>query len=316
LKTTNLKCNSDGVRLDVFLTKNLPGQTRSAVQKLLDSERVTLNNVPLQKNHKTSLGEVYLIKQDEPVASVVIAQDIELDVVYEDTDIIVVNKPRGFVVHPAPGHPDGTLVNALLYHCGERLSGIGGVLRPGIVHRIDKDTSGLIIVAKNDRAHVSLSRQLSARTLTREYDAIVCGVLKCDIGTIDAPIGRHPIHRKKQKAYDPGNATKGSSSGGTAIRQAITHYEVVARYNGYTHVSCRLETGRTHQIRVHMAYIGHPLLGDIVYNKKKNVFNLSGQCLHARKLIFTHPTTAEQIELCTPLPDYFLEIVRSLEKGI
>jgi len=303
LKTTSLKCNSDGIRLDVFLAKNLPGLTRSAVQKLLDLERVTLYGVPVQKNHKTTYGEEYLITQNEPVASVVIAQDIGLDVIYEDTDIIVVNKPRGFVVHPAPGHPDGTLVNALLYHCGDSLSGIGGIMRPGIVHRIDKDTSGLIIAAKNDRAHVSLSEQLAARTLTREYDAIVCGNLKNDTGIINAPIGRHPTNRKKQTVL-------------SGAREAITHFEVYSRYNGYTHVRCRLETGRTHQIRVHMAHIGYPVLGDSVYGRAKNNFGLTGQCLHASKLQFSHPVSAEPITLIAPLPDYFKDVIAKLEKGV
>jgi len=308
LKTTTLLCNSDGVRLDVYLSSNITGLTRNAAQKLLEAGQITLNNVPVRKNHITSAGEVYTITQDEPIASAVIAQSIRLDVVYEDGAVIVINKPRGLVVHPAPGHPDGTLVNALLYHCGNSLSGIGGVLRPGIVHRIDKDTSGLIIAAKNDRAHLSLSEQLSARTLTRQYDAIVCGNFKNDHGTIDSPIGRHPIHRKKQMVYD----TKAHCA---AARQAITHYEVVARYNGYTHVRCRLETGRTHQIRVHLAHIGYPIIGDSVYGRKKQVFGLSGQCLHASKLCFIHPVTDKHMTLSAELPYYFRDILMKLEKG-
>jgi len=303
LKKKNFKCDSENVRLDIYLANNLDGLTRTAVQKLLDNGRITLNNIPLRKNHITSFGEVYTIIQDEPSAGNVIAQSIGLDVVYEDADIIVVNKPRGLVVHPAPGHPDGTLVNALLYHCGDSLSGIGGIMRPGIVHRIDKDTSGLIIAAKNDRAHVSLSEQLAARTLTREYDAIVCGNLKNDTGTINAPIGRHPANRKKQTVL-------------SGAREAVTHFEVYSRYNGYTRVRCRLETGRTHQIRVHMANIGHPVLGDSVYGRAKNNFGLTGQCLHASKLQFSHPVSAEPITLNAPLPDYFKDVITKLEKGV
>jgi len=315
LKTTTLQSNYDGIRLDIFLADNMSQLTRSAVQKLLDDGRVTLNNAPVRKNHKTSTGEIYTITQDEPNASAVIAQSIRLDVVYEDADIIVVNKPRNFVVHPAPGHPDGTLVNALLYHCGDSLSGIGGVLRPGIVHRIDKDTSGLIIAAKNDRAHLSLSEQLASRTLTREYETIVYGNLKNNKGSIDVPIGRHPTDRKKQKAYNPGLATDKRTSRGVTLRHAVTHYEVISRYDGYTHVLCRLETGRTHQIRVHMSSLGHPIVGDSVYGRKKNDFDLCGQCLHASMLCFIHPTTGEFVKLSATLPDYFLDIISILEKG-
>jgi len=260
-----------------------------------------MGDIPLKKNHRTSIGETYTVFQDEPDASVVTKQDIPLDIIFEDSDLIVVNKPRGMVVHPAPGHPAGTLVNALLHHCGDSLSGIGGVIRPGIVHRIDKETSGLIIAAKNDTAHLSLASQLSNRTLTREYDAIVCGNLKNENGTVDAPIGRHPTDRKKQAVTDRNS------------RSAVTHYEVVARYGGYTHVRCRLETGRTHQIRVHMAYIGYPVLGDVVYGRKKPELGMSSQCLHASKLCFIHPTTKESIELHADLPDYFTDVLKKLE---
>jgi len=282
--------------------------TRSAAQKLLETGCVTLDGIPIRKNHRTSTGETYTITQDEPDDSVVLKQDIPLDVVFEDTDVIVVNKPRGMVVHPAPGHPDGTLVNALLHHCGESLSGIGGVLRPGIVHRIDKDTSGLVIAAKNDRAHNSLASQLSSRTLMREYDAVVCGIIKADNGSIDVPIGRHPIDRKRQAVHAKQTATQRNM----VSRHAITHYEVVARYDGYTHVRCRLETGRTHQIRVHMAYVGHPVLGDAVYGRKKPDIGMSSQCLHASKLCFIHPSTNEPVELCADLPDYFTEVLQVL----
>jgi 23S rRNA pseudouridine1911/1915/1917 synthase len=255
----------------------------------------------LRKNHRTSAGEIYFVTRDEPEELNSTAQDIPLDIVFEDMDVIVVNKPRGMVVHPAPGHPDGTLVNALLHHCGSSLSGIGGVKRPGIVHRIDKDTSGLLIAAKNDKAHLALAAQLSARTLTREYDCVVRGVMKSDSGTISAPIGRHPAERKRQAV------TEKSS------RPAVTHYEVVTRFNGYTHLRCRLETGRTHQIRVHMAHIGHPVLGDIIYGNKKPVLGLTGQCLHARKLRFLHPSTGKVIELSSDLPGYFKDILAKLK---
>ena len=286
--------------MDVFLAANLTGVTRSAAQKLLEAGNVMLNDVPARKNHRTSPGEEFIITLDEPEEPCATPQDIPLDIVYEDTDVIVVNKPRGMVVHPAPGHPDGTLVNALLSHCGDSLSGIGGVKRPGIVHRIDKDTSGLVIAAKNDSAHLALSAQLSARTLTREYDAVVRGALKNDMGTINAPIGRHPADRKRQAVTDKNS------------RSAITHYEVVMVFDGYTHVRCRLETGRTHQIRVHMAYIGHPVLGDVVYGRKKPELGLSGQCLHARKLRFIHPSTNEAMELSAGLPEYFINVLRVL----
>ena len=256
----------------MFLASNINGLTRNAAQKLLAAGRVTLGGKHVQKNYRTSPGEAYTVEQDSPADPIAVPQDIPLDVVYEDDDVIVVNKPRGMVVHPAPGHPDGTLVNALLYHCGGSLSGIGGVKRPGIVHRIDKDTSGLVIAAKNDRAHLSLSGQLSARTLTREYEAIVHGILKEDSGTIDAPIGRHPTNRKKQAVFMAGGGNgeaygREARRGGNS-RSAMTHYEVVARYSGYTHVRCRLETGRTHQIRAQLAAVHHPILGDDVYGDR------------------------------------------------
>jgi len=300
--TTDLYCENGGERLDVFLAASLSWLTRSAAQNLLEAGHVTLDGIPLRKNHKTSPGEIYIVTQFAPEESATAPQDIPLDIVFEDMDIVVVNKPRGMVVHPAPGHPDGTLVNALLSHCGGTLSGIGGVQRPGIVHRIDKDTSGLVIVAKNDHAHLALSNQLSARTLTREYDAVVRGALKSDTGTITAPIGRHPTDRKRQAVTDKNS------------RPAVTHYEVVARFKGFTHVLCRLETGRTHQIRVHMAHIGYPVLGDIIYGRKKPELGLSSQCLHARKLKFMHPSTGVPVELCADLPEYFTEVLAKLEK--
>jgi len=301
LSEITLLCKKDGDRLDVFLAASIPELTRSAVQKLLESESVTLNGYPVRKNHKTVAGEVYKVIQNEPDASVIVKQDIPLDIVFEDDDLIVVNKPRGLVIHPAPGHPDGTLVNALLHHCGDSLSGIGGVIRPGIVHRIDKDTSGLVIAAKNDGSHLSLASQLSARTLTREYEAIVCGNVKKDSGTINAPIGRHPADRKKQAVTEMNS------------RSAVTHYKVIGRYGGYTHVRCRLETGRTHQIRVHMAHLGNPVLGDMVYGRKKADLGMQSQCLHAKKLCFKHPSTGDEIELSTELPDYFAAVLNKLE---
>ena len=239
------------------------------------------------------------LPEPEPVEAV--PQDIPLDVVYEDADVIVVNKPSGMVVHPAPGHPDGTLVNALLYHCAGTLSGVGGTLRPGIVHRIDRDTSGLIIAAKNDAAHQYLSAQLADHTLARTYECIVVGALREDRGTVDAPIARHPTDRKRMAVVAGG-------------REAVTHWEVIARYPGYTHVRCRLETGRTHQIRVHMAYIGHPILGDTVYGAKKEVAGLTGQCLHAVGLRFLHPRTHEVVELFCPLPEEFTRMLQKIRK--
>ena len=324
-KINKITCNDGGERLDVFLAANLSGLTRNAAQKLIETGHVTIDNAVTRKNRKTSSGEIYTVTQDEPEDPTAMPQDIPLDVIFEDQDVIVINKPRGMVVHPAPGHRDGTLVNALLGHCGSSLSGIGGIKRPGIVHRIDKDTSGLVIAAKNDRAHLALAEQLSARTLSREYDAVVVGSLKNDSGTIDAPIGRHPTDRKRQTVY-PAQKTiaarglqrpaRGVSDAarGPVARHAVTHYEVVARYGGYTHVKCRLETGRTHQIRVHMAHIGHPVLGDMVYGRKKPELGLSGQCLHARKLRFTHPSTNDAIELSAELPHYFTDILVKLEK--
>ena len=240
-----------------------------------------------------------LLPDPQPVE--IVPQNIPLDVVYEDDDVIVVNKPVGLVVHPAPGHPDGTLVNALLYHCGDSLSGINGELRPGIVHRIDRDTSGLIIAAKNDRAHLALAAQLQDHTLARVYEAVAVGGFKEDSGTVNAPIGRHPVDRKKM-AVDP----KG--------RPAVTHWKVLGHYSGCTHLECRLETGRTHQIRVHMAYLGHPLLGDTVYGAKKPVPGLAGQCLHARRLRFIHPTTGQPVEVECPLPEWFTNLLFSRKK--
>ena len=283
-------------RIDALLARSVEGLTRSAAQRLLEQGRVTQNGLPVKKNHKTAPGETYRVSLPEPENSELTPQNLKLDVVYEDDDLIVVNKPRGMVVHPAPGHPDGTLVNALLYHCGESLSGVGGERRPGIVHRIDKDTSGLIIAAKNDFAHL----ELSDHTLARTYEAVAHGRFREDSGTVDAPIGRHPVDRKRMAVTQKNS------------RNAVTHWQVLARYPAHTHIQCNLETGRTHQIRVHMAHIGHPLLGDLVYGHKKPEKGLEGQCLHARKLRFLHPRTGKPVELECPLPDWFLEILSRL----
>ena len=291
-------------RIDALLARSVAGLTRSAAQRLLEQGAVTKNGVGVKKNYKTVLGDVFEITLPEPEAAALVPQNIPLDVVYEDADLIVVNKPRGLVVHPAPGHPDGTLVNALLYHCGDSLSGVGGEKRPGIVHRIDKDTSGLIIAAKNDFAHLALSSQLADHTLARTYEAVAHGAFRADEGTVDAPIGRHPTDRKRMAVTQKNS------------REAITHWEVITRYSGFTHIRCRLETGRTHQIRVHMAHIGHPLLGDLVYGRKKPEKGLEGQCLHARSLRFLHPRTGELVEVTSDLPAYFTEVLSKLGNPI
>ena len=302
--TKTIRCETGGERIDVFLAANLHGVSRNAAQKLIEAERVKLvkplGGLFLRKNYITGAGDEYIISIDEPTDSAAIPQNIPLDVVYEDNDLIVINKPQGMVVHPAPGHSDGTLVNALLAYCGESLSGIGGEKRPGIVHRIDKMTSGLIVAAKNDFAHFSLTTQLAERTLVREYAAIVHGRIKDEKRTIDAPIGRHQTDRKRQAVRDNNS------------RKAVTHIEVVTVYDKFTHIRCRLETGRTHQIRVHMAHIGHPVAGDVVYGRKKAEFGLLGQALHAGRLEFIHPTSGEAIKLVTDLPEYFEEVLRKI----
>ena len=292
---------SKNQRLDAFLASSLDGLTRSQATRLIESGEVAVNGKTAGKSYKLAGGEDIAVTLPEPEPVEAVPQDIPLDVVYEDADVIVVNKPSGMVVHPAPGHPDGTLVNALLYHCAGTLSGVGGALRPGIVHRIDRDTSGLIIAAKNDAAHQYLSAQLADHTLARTYECIVVGALREDRGTVDAPIARHPTDRKRMAVVAGG-------------REAVTHWEVIARYPGYTHVRCRLETGRTHQIRVHMAYIGHPILGDTVYGAKKEVPGLTGQCLHAVGLRFLHPRTHEVVELSCPLPEEFTRMLQKIRK--
>jgi 23S rRNA pseudouridine1911/1915/1917 synthase len=302
METRKLTADCPGERADAFLARSIPDLTRSAAQKLLESGKCVRDGRTLRKNDKLSPGDVVELTLPDPEPVAILPQDIPLDVVYEDADVIVVNKPVGLVVHPAPGHPDGTLVNALLYHCGTSLSGINGELRPGIVHRIDRDTSGLIIAAKNDKAHLALAAQLQDHTLARVYEAVAVGNFREDTGTVDAPIGRHPVDRKKM-TVDRKNG-----------RPAVTHWSVLGRYPGYTHLECRLETGRTHQIRVHMAHIGHPLLGDTVYGSKKPWPGLAGQCLHAKRLQFLHPTTGERVELECPLPEWFQKVLRQIDK--
>lgn len=295
-----ITAEESGERIDALLVRALPALSRSQVQKLLEQGMVTLNDRPLKKNHRCAAGESYTVVLPEPEELPLAPQNVPLDVVYEDEDLIVINKARGMVVHPAPGHPDGTLVNALLHHCGDSLSGIGGQRRPGIVHRIDKDTSGLLIVAKNDFAHQLLSAQLSDHSLCREYEAVVHGGFREDSGTVDRPIGRHPVDRKRMAVTEK-NA-----------KRAVTHWQLLEAYRGYSHILCRLETGRTHQIRVHMASIGHPLLGDGTYGAPSPEKGLAGQCLHARRLRFTHPRTGEQLCLETALPEYFLDVLSRL----
>ena len=290
-----------GTRLDACLARAIEDLTRSAAAKAVEDGRVLVNGKAPNKSYKLMGHEQIEFTPEEPAPIDAVPQDIPLDVVYEDDDVIVVNKPSWLVVHPAPGHPDGTLVNALLYHCGDSLSGVGGALRPGIVHRIDRDTSGLIIAAKNDYAHQFLSAQLADHTLARTYECIVVGNLREDSGTVDAPIARDSRDRKRM-AVVPGG------------RRAVTHWTVLARYPGYTHVQCRLETGRTHQIRVHMAYLGHPILGDTVYGAKKPVPGLTGQCLHAVGLQFIHPRTKELVSLSCPLPGEFTAALRKIDR--
>ena len=297
-----LRADRAGERADQFLARQLPDLSRSAAQKLLEEGAVTLKGLPVKKNYRTAEGDELVLSLPDPVAVDVVPQDIPLDVVYEDADVIVVNKPVGMVVHPAAGHPDGTLVNALLYHCGTSLSGINGALRPGIVHRIDRDTSGLIIAAKSDFAHLSLAGQLQDHSLYREYEAVAVGGFREDEGTVRAPIARRPTDRKKMAV----NFLQG--------REAITHYTVLERFSGYTRLRCRLETGRTHQIRVHMAHIGHPLLGDTVYGSKKPCPGLAGQCLHARRLSFVHPRTGERMTVECPLPGWFEAVLDRLRR--
>ena len=288
-------------RIDRTVADAFPELSRSRIQHMAENGCITVNGKIVGKSFKPKADDEVSVYIEPAQDDTALPENIPLDIRYEDDCMLVVNKPKGMVVHPAPGNRSGTLVNALLYHCGSSLSGINGVLRPGIVHRIDKDTSGLLIVAKNDFAHRSLAEQIKEHSFTREYESIVFGNLKNDEGTVDAPIGRNPKDRKKMCVIEKNS------------KNAVTHYSVITRYKGYTHIKCKLETGRTHQIRVHMAYIGHPVSGDKVYGVKNEKVDFEGQCLHARKIGFIHPKTNEYIEFTSELPDYFKKYLKKLE---
>ncbi|MBQ4568801.1 MAG: RluA family pseudouridine synthase [Ruminococcus sp.] len=292
--------DNSGLRIDKFLSENIPGKSRSQIANLIDSEDVLINGKATVKSYKLNTGDIIQVNIPEAIELEATPEDIPMDIVYEDEDIIVVNKPKGMVVHPAAGNYTGTLVNALLYHCKGNLSGINGVLRPGIVHRIDKNTSGLLVVAKSDRAHVSLSEQIKEHSMTREYRAVIYGHLKDEQGSVDAPIGRSTIDRKRMCVTDKNS------------KNAVTHYTIIEEFKDFSYIKCVLETGRTHQIRVHMAYIGHPLAGDDVYGPKKVITELSGQCLHAMKLGFVHPVTNKYMEFSSDLPDYFEKFLNKI----
>ncbi|MGN0243912.1 MAG: RluA family pseudouridine synthase [Lachnospiraceae bacterium] len=295
----------EGKRIDKIISERYPDLSRNYIQKLIKEENVMLSQTPCKANMKPLKGKEVIICLPEPEMTEILPEDIPLDIVYEDSDVLIVNKPKGMVVHPSNGHLSGTLVNAVMYHCGSELSGINGEIRPGIVHRIDKDTTGLLVVCKNDVAHLSLAEQLKEHSITRKYEAIVCSNIKEESGTVNAPIGRHPVDRKKMSV----NTRNG--------REAVTHYRVLERLKqgAYTHIECQLETGRTHQIRVHMAHIHHPLLGDTVYGSLKQPYALQGQCLHARTLGFIHPTTNQYIEFNSELPAYFENLLRKLRNS-
>ncbi len=296
----NIICNENDIRVDKFISYSDIALSRTAAVNLIENGGVTVNGLEINKKYRLKAGDTVTVQIPDPVPYEAKAENIPLDIVFEDEYLLVVNKPKGMVVHPAAGNYSGTLVNALLYHCGSSLSGINGVMRPGIVHRIDKDTSGLLIVAKNDFSHTMLAKQIKEHSFTREYEAVVYGNLKNDEGTVDAPIGRNPNDRKKMCVISKNS------------KNAVTHYSVIERFKGYTHIKCRLETGRTHQIRVHMAYIGHPVSGDLVYGVKNEKVAFEGQCLHARKIGFIHPKTEKYMEFCSELPDYFLNFLNKL----
>ena len=291
-----------GFRVDKFLSIEFADLSRSYIQKLMKDGQVTVNGKVVKANYKLNDQDVVRMNEPELKEPDIVAEDLPLDILYEDEDLLIVNKPKGMVVHPSAGHYTGTLVNALMFHCKEDLSGINGVMRPGIVHRIDMDTTGSLLVCKNDMAHQNLAEQLKIHSIKRIYHAIVQGVIKEEEGTVDAPIGRHPTSRKKMSI----NYKNG--------KEAVTHYKVLKRYQNYTYIQCQLETGRTHQIRVHMASIHHPLLGDVVYGPAKQPFSLQGQCLHAKTIGIQHPRTGEYMEVDAPLPDYFEELLVKLEK--
>lgn len=302
MQTFELICSENGIRLDAFLSANTDF-TRNHSVKLIDRGKVKVNGEMVLKSRKLSAGDKVSYELPDPEPLDLAPENIPLEILYEDSELLVVNKPKGMVVHPAAGNENGTLVNALLYHCKDNLSGINGVLRPGIVHRIDKNTSGLLMVAKTDAAHNFLAEQISNHSFLRVYEAVVYGNIKEESGTVNAPIGRHPIKRKKMCVRLDDSA-----------KRAVTHYEVIARYDGFTHIRCKLETGRTHQIRVHMAHIGHPVAGDEVYGPRKVITELSGQCLHAKKLGFIHPVTHEAMEFESELPEYFINFLQKCER--
>lgn len=293
-----------GERIDKFLSDSLPDVSRSYIQKLIKDGQVTVNQKTVKSNYKLNAGDLLSMEEPELQEPDIEAEDIPLDILYEDSDLLIINKPKGMVVHPSAGHYSGTLVNALMHYCKEDLSGINGVLRPGIVHRIDMDTTGSLIVCKNDFTHNHIAEQLKVHSITRVYHAIVHGILKDDEGTINAPIGRHPIDRKKMSI----NHKNG--------KEAVTHYKVLKRFKNFTYIECRLETGRTHQIRVHMSSISHPLLGDAVYGPVKSPYKLQGQTLHAKTIGITHPRTGEYLEVEAPLPEYFANLLKKLENSI
>ena len=293
----------EGERIDKFLSVLIEDSSRNSIQKLIENGKVTVNGKEINKKYKVSVDDEVVILPNELKPIDAEPENIPLDIVYEDEHLLVVNKPRGMVVHPAPGNYSGTLVNALMYHCKDSLSGINGVLRPGIVHRIDKDTSGLLIVAKNDKAHIGLAKQIKEHSFTREYNAVIVGHLKEQQGTVNAPIGRNPKDRKKMCVTNQNS------------KNAVTHYKVLDDFEGYSHIELKLETGRTHQIRVHMAHLGHPVAGDAVYGNDKKSSYLNGQCLHAIKIGFIHPLTDEYLEFTSDLPDYFKEFINRISRG-
>jgi 23S rRNA pseudouridine1911/1915/1917 synthase len=294
--------SAEGKRIDLFLAENVEGQSRSYLQKLVKEQHVLVDGTPVKSNYKVKNKNVVQVEIPDPVALEVEARPMELDILYEDEDVILINKPKGMVVHPAPGHDKDTLVNGLLYHCEGNLSGINGILRPGIVHRIDKDTTGVLVICKNDMAHNSLAEQLKVHSITRRYRAIVHGVIREETGEINAPIGRNEKDRLKMAVNEKNG------------KPAITHYQVLERFRNFTYIECQLETGRTHQIRVHMASIGHPLLGDELYGPAKCPYSLEGQTLHAMALGFIHPRTGEYMEFTAPLPEYFEKLLAKLPR--
>ena len=292
-----------GIRIDRYLAQRMPAQSRSYLQKLIRDGLVTVDGKPVEANYKVQHSDILTVSIPEPREPEILPEDIPLDILYEDADVLVINKPKGMVVHPSAGHYSHTVVNAVMHHCQGNLSGINGVLRPGIVHRIDMDTTGAIVICKNDQAHQILAQQLKEHSITRRYRAIVLGNLKADEGTVTGAIGRHPSDRKKMAVNEKNG------------KPAVTHYRVLERFGQYTYIECRLETGRTHQIRVHMASIGHPLLGDTVYgSSRKQPFRLEGQCLHAMILGFIHPSTGKYVEFEAPLPEYFIDLLQNLRK--